>query len=58
MSSRTEQPGHGINANTVLLAIILAVSGYSLKKLVDIGEAQAAMDQRLQSLERLVYKSD
>lgn len=47
--------GLDINANTFLLAIIMALSSWTLKKVTDIGEKQASMEVQIRSLERVVY---
>lgn len=52
-----EQVKDTMNLNTVLLAIVLALSGWTLKKVSDQGEAVAAMSVRIQNLERIVYTS-
>ena len=44
-----------MNINTVLLTIVLALSGWTLKKVSDQGEQVAAMTARVQNLERIVY---
>lgn len=44
-----------MNINTLLLTIVLALSGWTLKKVSDQGEAVAAMSVRIQNLERIVY---
>ena len=46
----------GININTVLLTVVLALSGWTLKKVSDLGEKQASLEAHVQNLERTVYK--
>lgn len=45
----------GLNLNTVLLAIILGLSSWTLKKVSDQGEMVATLNAKVQNLERVVY---
>ena len=44
-----------LNLNTVLLTVVLALSGWTLKKVSDLGEAQAEIRANVHNLERIVY---
>jgi hypothetical protein len=44
-----------LNLNTALIAIVLALSGWTLKKVSDLAESQAALKVQVQNLERIVY---
>lgn len=46
-----------INPNTVLLSIVLALSGWTLKTVSDIRESQSALKEQVKSLERVVYST-
>ncbi len=51
------KPNHreNFNLNTVLLAAVLGLSGWTLKKVSDLGETQAAFAVQIRNLERVVY---
>lgn len=46
-----------INPTTVLLTIVLALSGWTLKTVSDIRESQSALKEQVRSLERIVYSN-
>lgn len=46
-----------LNPTTILLSIVLTLSAWTLKKVTDIGEAQAMMKVQVTNLERIVYRS-
>jgi hypothetical protein len=41
----------GLNLNTVLLTVVLGLSAWTLKKVVDLSETQAVLSFRVQALE-------
>ena len=44
-----------VNLNSVLISIVILLSGWSLKKQTDQGEQMSALAVKVQNLERVVY---
>jgi len=46
---------HNLNFNTLLISILLMLSGWTLKKVSEQGEQMASLTAKVQNLERVVY---
>ncbi len=45
------------DVNTLLITLVMALSGWTLKKVVDLGESTAVLKAKVERLEYTVYKS-
>ncbi len=46
------------NLNTILISVVLTLSGWTLKKVSEQGEQMAGLSAKVQNLERIVYKTE